>query len=171
MDPLGLTILVRELAADAVILREASSSARKRLREQAGGYAEAAAYELARFYTVLEKAFERVSIGFENHFDKRHDYHERLLQRMTLDLPGIRPAFVPGDARDALRELKGFRHVVRHAYDLTLRADRLAELTTFAETIAADLPRWAADFAAAVKREQGWADGGEQGSGGNAALV
>ena len=156
MDALGLTILERELAADAVILREASAMATLRLQERAGGFAEASAYELARFYTVLEKAFERVCLAFENHFDKRQDYHERLLQRMVLNLPGIRPAFVPTAELSALRDLKGFRHVVRHAYDLNLRPTRLAELATDAARLADSFPRWTAIFAAAVRLEQEW---------------
>lgn len=156
MDVVGLTILERELAADAAVLRGASAAAAQRLRERSGGFAEAAAYELARFCTVLEKSFERVCLAFENHFDKQHDYHERLLQRMALDLPGIRPAFVPAGELACLRDLKGFRHVVRHAYDLALRPDRLAELTANAERLAADFSPWTAVFAAAVRREQGW---------------
>ena len=156
MDAEGLAILERELAADAVILREASATAVKRLQDREGGFAEAAAYELARFYTVLENSFERVCLAFENHFEKRHDYHERLLQRMALNLPGIRPAFFPSTALATLRDLKGFRHVVRHAYDLTLRPGRLVDLASDAERIAADFPGWSAEFAAVVRREQGW---------------
>lgn len=159
MDALGLTILERELAADGLVLREASSAAALRLRERAGGFAEASAYELARYYTVLEKSFERVCLAFENHFDKRHDYHERLLQRMAIDLPGIRPAFIPSTELAALRDLKGFRHVVRHAYDLTLRPSRLAELVVDAERIAGAFPRWTGEFVVAVRKEQGWAGG------------
>ncbi|MDO8540116.1 MAG: hypothetical protein Q7S40_06695 [Opitutaceae bacterium] len=158
MDAIGLTILERELAADATVLREASAAATLRLRERCGGFAEASAYELARFYTVIEKSFERVCLAFENHFDKRQDYHERLLQRMVLDLPGIRPAFLPPAELTALRDLKGFRHIVRHAYDLTLRPNRLSELAADAERISAAFPQWTATFAAAVKKEQGWAE-------------
>ena len=33
-----------------------------------------------------------------------------------------------------MRELKGFRHVMRHAYDLTLKQDRLAELARLDNT-------------------------------------
>jgi hypothetical protein len=156
MDALGLAILERELAADAAILREASAAAALRLRERAGGFAEASAYELARFYTVIEKSFERVCLAFENHFDKRHDYHERLLQRMVIDLTGIRPAFVPAAELPALRDLKGFRHVVRDAYDLSLRPARVSELASDAVRIAELFPAWTEAFAAAVRREQGW---------------
>jgi hypothetical protein len=156
MDAVELTILERELAADAEVLKEASNKARLRLTERAPGFSEACAYELARFYTVIEKSFERICSACENHFAKDHEYHERLLQRITLDLPGLRPAFVPRAEIDGLRELKGFRHVVRHAYNLTLRPARLEELASIAELAATNLPTWTSAFAASIRREQGW---------------
>ena len=93
---------------------------------------------------------------FENQFDKRGDYHERLLQRLSLALPGIRPAFIAQDWLGDLRELKGFRHVVSHAYDLTLRTERLAELSKLGERLARQLPQWCVDFGKKVRSEQGW---------------
>jgi hypothetical protein len=160
MDALGLAILERELAADAAVLRDASAKAGLRLQERAGGFAEAAGYELARFYTVIEKSFERVCLAFENHFEKRQDYHERLLQRMAIDLPGIRPAFVPAEELSVLRDFKGFRHVVRHAYDLALRPERLAALAEDAVRIADAFPQWIAAFSGGVRQAQGWPDAG-----------
>ena len=44
------------------------------------------------------------------------------------------------EAVGSLRELKGFRHVVRHAYDLTLVADRLESLVKYAEELAVGQP-------------------------------
>jgi hypothetical protein len=99
---------------------------------------------------------ERLCEEFENHLEKRGDYHERLLQRLSIDLNGLRPAFIPKERVSSLRELKGFRHVTRHAYDLTLRSDRLAELSAIAEQLAAHLPVWCSEFAKNVRREQGW---------------
>ncbi len=129
MDALGLEILLREIAADHVVLSDAVCKAQVRLTERGPGFLEAAAFELGRHYNVLEKIFERVCEGFENHFERRGDYHERLLQRMALPLPGLRPAFVPNSVLADLRELKGFRRLVRHAYDLCLRESRMRELT------------------------------------------
>ncbi|MBI2150861.1 MAG: hypothetical protein HYU27_09715, partial [Acidobacteria bacterium] len=128
MDPAGLTILLRELQGDCVVAGNAGRKAATLLEQESPGRLEACAYELARFYNVLEKMLERICEAFENHLEKRGDYHERLIQRLSLDLEGIRPAFIPLDRASDIRELKGFRHVTRHAYDLTLRADRLAEL-------------------------------------------
>lgn len=156
MDAAGLTILLKELEADYKVLRDAAQKAGQRVQLDFPGHLEACAYELARFYNTFEKILERICEGFENHFEKRGDYHEKLLQRLALDLDGIRPAFIPKDRVNDLRELKGFRHVMRHAYDLTLRRDRLEELCRLAQALAADLPRWCAEFADKVCTEQGW---------------
>jgi hypothetical protein len=150
LDSAGLNILLRELSADCEVARDAAHKAGQRARLDSPGHLEACAYELARFFNVIEKMLEHICEAFENHFEKRGDYHERLVQRLSLDLKGIRPAFIPQGRLAEVRELKDFRHVMPHAYELTLRADRLAE------QLAADLPQWCADFGEKVRAEQGW---------------
>jgi hypothetical protein len=132
VDATALTILLRELDADAAVIRDAAQKANLRLQQEAPGHLEACAYELGRTYNVLERTLERICDAFENHFEKQGD--EKLLQRLALELPGIRAGFIPSEALPLLRELKGFRHVMRDAYDLTLRADRLGELSGVART-------------------------------------
>lgn len=156
MDAAGLTILLKEMERDCGVASDAARKAGERIRQNSPGHLEACAYELARFYTTFERMLERVCEEFENHFDKRGDYHERLLQRLSLNLEGIRPAFIPSDKLDALRELKGFRHLVRHAYDVTLRANRLVELSQLAGDVAAKLSEWCAEFDRKVRSEQHW---------------
>jgi hypothetical protein len=153
MDRVALEILTVELRQDATVVADAVRLARVRLEESHDGHLEACGFELQRLYNVLEKAFERVCTAFENHFDKQADYHERLIQRMVLEIPGVRPAFLPRAAQDGIRELKAFRHVFRHAYELRLRKDRLAELVSLAENAAAAFPTWSGDFVARVKAE------------------
>lgn len=156
MDSAGLTILLTELKADCAVATDAASKAKARLGEALPGHLEACAYELNRHYNVTEKMLERICESFENHFEKRGDYHEKLIQRLSLALEGIRPAFIPADRAVDLRQLKGFRHLMRHAYDLTLRPDRLAELAAIADRLASELPSWCADFGRKVRAEQGW---------------
>ena len=100
--------------------------------------------------------FERICEGFENNLDKRGDYHERLIQRLSLDLEGIRPAFIPQSRVSDIRELKGFRHLIRHAYDLTLKAERLTALARISEELTEELPGWCTTFANTVRGLQGW---------------
>ncbi len=156
MDAVGLTVLLKEIEADCAVIQNAADKARARLGESTDGRLEACAYELARLYNTLEKILERICLSFENHFEKQGDYHERLIQRLALVLPGIRPAFIPQDSVRAVRELKGFRHVVRHAYDLEFREERMKELAAVAAQLAAQLPVWSADFGARTRAEQGW---------------
>lgn len=156
MDVAGLSILLEELRADCEVAQDAARKAALRSGETTPGHLEACAYELARFYNVIEQMLERICESFENQFEKRGDYHERLLQRLSLNIEGIRPAFIPKARVPDLRELKGFRHLVRHAYDLTLRPDRLAEFVRIAQRISAELPVWCAEFANKVRIEQGW---------------
>jgi hypothetical protein len=151
-----MTVLLREIEADCAVIQDASRKAALRLQEDTDGHLEACAYELARLYNVFEKILERICHGFENHFDKRGDYHEHWIQRLALALPGIRPAFIPKDAVREVRELKGFRHVVRHAYDLEFREERMKELAAVAARVAGNLPAWALDFARQTGDEQGW---------------
>ena len=156
MDAAGLTILLKELEADYAVAADAAGKAGERIGQKSPGHLEACAYELARFYTTFERMLQRICDEFENHFDKRGDYHEKLLQRLSLSLEEIRPAFIPPGKLDALRELKGFRHLVRHAYDITLRADRLAELVQLAAEVSAKLPDWCVQFGNKVRAEQHW---------------
>ncbi len=153
MDRLGLAILEQELAADAAVMAEAARLAAERLADEHAGRLSACGYELNRLYNVLEKSFERLCAAFENHFEKAGDYHERLLERMSLDLPGIRPRFLPVEYRAPVRELKSFRHFFRHAYDPILRADRLAELVAGASDVSAAFPEWLGRFCAAIRVE------------------
>jgi hypothetical protein len=156
MDAVMFSILEREIAADCAVILDAAGRAQLRLTETTDGHLEACAYELSRLYNVFEKTLQRICRAFENHFDKQGDYHERLVHRLALDLPGIRPALVPKDGVRAVRELKGFRHVVRHAYDLEFREPRMRELATLASDLAGQVPRWTADFRSRIKAEQGW---------------
>lgn len=156
MDAAGLTILLKEMEVDCAVVSDAAEKAAERMSESSPGHLEAAAYELARLYNVFERLLGRICDGFENHFEKRGDYHERLLQRLALNLEGIRPAFIPSDRIAELRDLKGFRHLMRHAYDLTLRPDRLKGLAALAEQLAQELPLWCREFGEKVRLEQGW---------------
>ncbi len=157
MDAAGLTILLQELGADSAVASASAKKASERLKEDAGGgRLEACAYELGRFYNVLERMFERICDEFENHFERRGDFHEKLIQRLGLRLEGIRPGFIPKERMTEVRELKGFRHLMRHAYDLTLREDRLRELSRTAEIIAREIPAWCDEFGRQIRAEQDW---------------
>ena len=79
---------------------------------------------LENYYTCAESIFLRISQYFENRLEPAR-WHADLLQKMTLDIEGVRPRAV--DLRDlpALRELLRFRHFKRNYFDLDYDWDRI----------------------------------------------
>ena len=88
----------------------------------------AIAYVLHSLYNALENSLEQISRTFENHVVEPARWHKELLDKMFLDIPGVRPAVLPESLRRSLHDLRGFRHLFRHSYDFELDAKRLTEL-------------------------------------------
>ncbi|MEJ5250927.1 MAG: hypothetical protein HPY54_07475 [Chthonomonadetes bacterium] len=85
-------------------------------------------YYLHNLYSAAEDLFEEVASAFENQLEPRGSYHRELLQRMSIDVPTIRPRLVSPDSLKLLDDLRGFRHVFRHSYTYTLDPQRVAQL-------------------------------------------
>lgn len=125
MDRIGLTVLRREVAADCAVATDAFRQAGERVKAGETRDLEAAAFQLVRCYNALEQAGLRVAKAFENQIDSDTGWHAEVMRRLSLDLPGIRPAVFEQSDLAALNELRGFRHVIVHAYDLALNRDRM----------------------------------------------
>lgn len=151
MDRIALQILEDGWEQDARVMRRATEILASRLRESAESRWAAAAFEINRTYNILEKAFERLCETFENHLEKTGRYHDTLIERVTLELKGIRPAFLPADAVRDVRELKGFRHLFRHAYDVDLDPVRIAAAADIATRTVDRFDGWCKAFLATVR--------------------
>ncbi|HAP32173.1 MAG TPA: hypothetical protein DCQ14_03860 [Firmicutes bacterium] len=86
------------------------------------------AYKLHNLYSAYENMFKLVAGFFENQIEDFGSYHLSLLKRMLLAIEGIRPAMLTEDTYRILDELRGFRHVFRHAYSYQLDAERIVRL-------------------------------------------
>lgn len=153
MDRIALQILEDGWVQDGKTMRRAAALLESRLAEPTDGRWAAAAFEINRIYNILEKAFERVCETFENHLVKTGRYHDTLIERVTLDLKGIRPAFLPAEAIRDVRELKGFRHLFRHAYDLDLDPVRVTAAADNAARCVQSFDGWCAAFLATVRSQ------------------
>ena len=67
-------------------------------------------------YTALEAALERLIDAVDGDRPKGGDYHAQLIERAAAALAGLRPAIVSAETARDLHALRGFRHVMRHAY-------------------------------------------------------
>lgn len=76
------------------------------------------------YYTCLETAFVRISKFFENSLEKDR-WHKHLLEKMTLEIPGIRKAVLQEETYSLLDEFLRFRHFRRYYYDYNYDIDRM----------------------------------------------
>jgi hypothetical protein len=69
VDELGLTTLKAEIDADCRVAVSAAALARERLGTGRAPELEACAFQLVRFYNVVEQMGLRIAKAFENHID------------------------------------------------------------------------------------------------------
>jgi hypothetical protein len=96
----------------------------------------------------------RVAKAFENHIDDERGWHTELMRRVSIEIAGVRPALWPAELGPPLRQLRGFRHVATHAYDLGIDEARLKLLLLDAEVVVMALKPACDTFFGRVTREE-----------------
>jgi hypothetical protein len=115
-------------------------------------------YTIHNIYGVIEGYCLRIAKFFENNIDPA-SWHRGLLDRMGLNIEGVRPALFSGEEVLVLHELRSFHHVFRHLYARPLDADKL-ELVQRRVPRAADVFRKAHARYVEILRRLGRAVGG-----------
>ena len=67
--------------------------------------------------------------------DDEQGWHSALLSRLSIKIDGVRPALIPHESKPPLQELKSFRPVFIHAYDLELDPEKLALVLKYARQV------------------------------------
>jgi hypothetical protein len=93
------------------------------------------AYKLHNLYSAYEDIFKLIARFFENQIEDITRYHIGLISRMRIAIEGIRPKLLSEDSYRILDELRGFRHIFRHAYTYELDAERIIRLSEKAEKL------------------------------------
>jgi hypothetical protein len=86
---------------------------------------ESIGYWLHNLYCAYEDLFKIICSFWENNITSDSGYHSSLLKRMVLGIEGIRPALLSEESFRILDQLRGFRHVFRHAYAHGLDEERI----------------------------------------------
>ena len=154
MDAIALQTLRGEMLDDARVIREALDKALVRFERGEEIAYEGCAHQLCRLYNAFEQMSLRVAKAFENNIDDEQGWHTSLLNRLAIKIEGIRPAMIPPEFKQPLQELKAFRHVFVHAYELELDPGKLGLLLKYARNVADRLPQMVEDFIGAVAKEQ-----------------
>lgn len=86
------------------------------------------AYDLHGFYTGLERIFKSIANTIDDRIPAGENWHKELLEQMTLEIEGARPALLSNESRDILDEFMRFRHRVRNIYSFNLIPERVKNL-------------------------------------------
>ncbi len=120
MEAEALTVFRSEVHAQLERIGEVYERIERRSSARSESEVESLAYQLHNLYCAFEDLFELVAERFENNLETGGTYHMALLQRMAIDIEGVRPALVDEPTLRLLDNLRGFRHVFRHAYSYVL---------------------------------------------------
>lgn len=135
----SMQALIQELEGDAAEIRrilERNRTAVSRIEQGADDPVDfgALGFTIQTLYGVLENYFLRISKYFENNLPSDR-WHMTLVERMRLEIPGVRPAFLQSSEEERqVRETLRFRHRLRHLYgedldpDKTMAVQRTAQL-------------------------------------------
>jgi hypothetical protein len=154
MDRIEWQTLREELLNDCRVAIEAFGKAQTRFEREEEIAFEACAHQLAQMYNAIEQMGLRVAKAFENSIDDEKGWHGALLNRLSIQISGVRPALLPQELKLPLSELKGFRHVFVHAYDLEIDPEKLALLLRYARAVADRLPDTVERFMQEVARHE-----------------
>jgi len=81
---------------------------------------ESLAYQIHNLSNAVEDLLKLIAAHFENQITDTARWHSALLQRMTQEVEGIRPALLSQETYLNLNALRGFRHFFRHAYGVPI---------------------------------------------------
>lgn len=111
---------------------------------------------LCNTYTCVETLLFRISRVFENALDMQK-WHKHLLEKMHIEVPGLRPAVLSRETFKQLDELRRFRHFKRYYYEFDYDWPRLEFLMTVYERagpgLKSDLDRFATYLASLLDQD------------------
>jgi hypothetical protein len=73
-------------------------------------YLGSVAFDLQSFYQGVERSFEIIAKAIDRSVPGGEKWHKMLLEQMSNEIPGIRPAVISTETRDALDQFRMFRH-------------------------------------------------------------
>ena len=81
-------------------------------------------YTIHNLYCALESYFLRVAKHFENDLPPA-EWRRALVERMTIQIEGLRPRLLDRSLAQDIHDLRAFRHVFRNMYGTRLDPERI----------------------------------------------
>lgn len=93
------------------------------------------------YYSAIESIFKTVAINIDKSSHRGDQWHKELLERMTLDVPGLRVPVISTETAQKLNHYRSFRHVFRNVYGFELSFKRIRELLELLPDASASLEK------------------------------
>lgn len=110
-------------------------------------YLDGVALNVHGFYSGLELIFEKIALAIDGSVPTGANWHRELLDQMSLEVSGIRPAVISDGLKEQLEEYRGFRHVVRNVYTHRLSEDKMRSLVVKIRAVYIDAEKALTAFA------------------------
>ncbi|PSB25594.1 hypothetical protein [Stenomitos frigidus] len=128
MDARQLTVFTADVRSQIQLIQRVAQLVELRaqgLQREDAARLESVAYQVHNFYNAVEDLLKTIAVQFENQVTDTSRWHQLILQRMTQEIPAVRPAFLSQNSFEALNALRGFRHFFRHAYGVPIEYEQL----------------------------------------------
>ena len=109
------------------------------------------ALNLQSFYTAAERIFIAIAKEIDTTVPKQENWHQALLEQMTVEIPRTRQAVLAIETFQGLDEFRRFRHVVRSNYAHQLDPNKVQEIARKLEGIGQDLIKDCQQFCTQMK--------------------
>jgi hypothetical protein len=113
------------------------------------------ALNLQSFYTAVERIFIAIAKEIDTTVPKQENWHQALLEQMTVEIPRTRQAVLAIETFQGLDEFRRFRHVVRSNYAHQLDPNKVQELARKLDGISQNVIKDCQQFCSKVKSRDG----------------
>ena len=100
----------------------------QRVDEAQDVYLDSVALNLHGLYSAAERLFELIVRNVDRSVLEGTAWHRDLLEQISKDVPGVRPAVISKDTAKDLDQFRRFRHLVRNVYTFNLKPEKMSAL-------------------------------------------
>ncbi len=143
--------IISELKELAMLVERSKQGWKLSLEQHNDYYLDSVALNLHGFYSSLERIFERVAMLVDESLPTGANWHQELLNQMSIEVAGLRPAVISTELKESLEDYRGFRHVVRNVYTYHFNPEKLKILVENLQDVSARVNSELSAFAEFLK--------------------